>query len=392
MYFAIPLSSRASLQQLGSSLRFLDRCCLSMYVVISLAFVVPLPARAQYGNVHYGPNALASVTGGDYNTAIGINALAADENGSYNTACGAVALPLNVAGNFNTASGYGALYSNKGDSNTASGVYALFFNTTGYSNTASGELTLEFNETGYYNTGTGRAALFNNKSGYRNTATGANALATNVIGRYNTADGADALSNSTGSNNIALGYRAGLSLTTGNSNIDIGNTGVAGDQQKIRIGTKGTHNGTFIAGISGVPVTGTQVVVNSNGRLGVTGSSACFKKAVKPMDKASEGIHELKPVTFRYKEDIDPSGMPQFGLIAEEVEKVNPDLVVRDDEGKVTTVRYEAVNAMLLNEFLKEHRKVQDLEKQVAALTAGLQKVTARVEAANSVPRVVSNN
>ena len=180
-------------------------------------------------------------------------------------------------------------------------------------------------------------------------------------------------------------------LASGSDNIDIGNTGVAGDSGKIRIGTKGTHTGTFIAGISGVAVTG-MLVVNSSGKLGVTGSSARFKKAGKSMDTASEAIHQLQPVTFRYKEEIDPDGIPQFGLIAEDVEKVNPDLVVRDEDGKVITVRYDAVNAMLLNEFLKEHRKVQDLEKQVAALTAGLQKVTARVEAANPVPRVVSDN
>jgi trimeric autotransporter adhesin len=143
-----------------------------------------------------------------------------------------------------------------------------------------------------------------------------------------------------------VGAKAGYNLTIGSNNIVIGNAGVAAESGKIRIGTKGTHTAAFIAGISGVPVTGTQVVVNSNGRLGVTGSSARFKKAVKPMDNASEAIHELEPVTFRYKEDIDPSGIPQFGLIAEEVEKVNPDLVVRDDEGKAYTVRYEAVNAM----------------------------------------------
>jgi len=146
-------------------------------------------------------------------------------------------------------------------------------------------------------------------------------------------------------------------------------------------------------------VTGSQVVINSNGKLGVPASSARFKEAVKPMDKASEAILALKPVTFRYKQELDPEKIPQFGLIAEEVEKVNPDLVVRDEGGKVMTVRYEAVNAMLLNEFLKAHRKLQEQQttierqqKQIEALTAGLQKVTARVEAANPVPRVVSDN
>src|SRR4029077_12395846 len=117
--------------------------------------------------------------------------------------------------------------------------------------------------------------------------------------------------------------------------------------------------------ISGVVVTGSTVVVNSSGQLGVAPSSARFKEAIKPMDKAREAILALKPVTFRYKEEIDPDGIPQFGLVAEEVEKVNPDLVARDADGKVYTVRYDAVNAMLLNEFLKEHRQVQELKSIV---------------------------
>src|SRR5437899_4724336 len=188
---------------------------------------------------------------------------------------------------------------------------------------------------------------------------------------------------------------ADIILTTGSNNIDMDNAGVAGESGKIRIGKQGTQNSTFIAGISGVAVTGTTVVVSTNGKLGVATSSARFKEAIKPMDKASEAILALSPVTFRYKKDIDPDGIPQFGLVAEQVEKVNPDLVVRDEDGKVSTVRYEAVNAMLLNEFLKEHRKVEELQaivakqeatnsrqqKQIEALTARLQKVTARVEA-----------
>src|SRR5206468_4741406 len=158
-----------------------------------------------------------------------------------------------------------------------------------------------------------------------------------------------------------LGNGAGYNLTTGSNNIAIGAAGAAGEAGKIRIGTKGKHNGTLIAGIYGVAVTGSQVVISSTGKLGVATSSARYKKAIKPMDKASEAILALEPVTFHYKEEIDPEGVPQFGLIAEQVEKVNPDLVVRDENGKVNTVRYEAVNAMLLNEFLKEHRKVESL-------------------------------
>src|SRR5206468_3486160 len=160
-------------------------------------------------------------------------------------------------------------------------------------------------------------------------------------------------------------------------------------------GTKQTHRATFVAGISGATVpTGVAVIVDANGHLGTTTSSARFKDAIKPMDKASEAILALKPVTFHYKKDI----IPQFGLVAEEVEKVNADLVARDEEGKPYSVRYEAVNAMLLNEFLKEHHKVQDLkaavaqqQKQIEALTAGLERVSAQIELRKPVPQMANN-
>ena len=174
--------------------------------------------------------------------------------------------------------------------------------------------------------------------------------------------------NTTGSRNIALGSSAGVNVTTGDSNIDIGNPAVPGDAEAIRIGVQGTHTATFIAGISGRPVVGNTVVVNANGKLGTATSSERFKKDIKPMDKASEAILALKPVTFRYKAAIDQDGIPQFGLIAEQVEKVNPDLVTRDEHGKPYTVRYDAVNAMLLNEFLKEHKKVEDQQATIAGL------------------------
>jgi hypothetical protein len=192
----------------------------------------------------------------------------------------------------------------------------------------------------------------------------------------------------------------------GDNNIYIGTPGTAGDTGKIRIGTVGTHNAAFIAGISGSAITGTAVVVNSNGRLGVASSSQRFKDEIKPMDKASEAVLALRPVTFRYKWEIDPEGMPQFGLVAEEVEKVNPALVTRDAQGKVFTVRYDAVNAMLLNEFLKEHRTVEEQkatiaqlkqgfaeqQQQIEALTAGLQKVSAQIEMGQPAPQVVNDN
>jgi uncharacterized coiled-coil protein SlyX len=259
----------------------------------------------------------------------------------------------------------------------------------------------------------GSETLFSNTASY-NTATGFDALYSNTTGINNTANGFNALyANTTGKSNIALGFSAGSNLTAGSNNIDIGNVGVGGESNKIRIGKVGTQNGTFVAGIHVVTVaSAVGVVVDVNGHLGTVTSSARFKEAIKPMDKASEAILALEPVTFRYKHDIDPDGIPQFGLVAEQVEKVNPDLVVRDEEGKVNTVRYEAVNAMLLNEFLKEHRNVAEQrtkvaeqkstiaelkttvaqqQKQIEALTATVQQVTEKVELAKAAPQLVTN-
>ena len=190
-----------------------------------------------------------------------------------------------------------------------------------------------------------------------------------------------------------MGSNAGSFLTTGSNNIDIFHLGVAGEANTIRIGRQGTQTATFIAGISGATVpTGVAVIVDSTGHLGTATSSARFKDAIKPMDKSSEAILALRPVTFRYKHELDPKGIPQFGLVAEQVEKVNPDLVAHDNQGKPYTVRYEAVNAMLLNEFLKEHQTVKELKKQVAELTAGLQKISAQLEMSKAAPETVANN
>jgi hypothetical protein len=301
--------------------------------------------------------------------------------------------------NFNTAEGDFALFNlTSGRENTAIGFGALVINTTGSFNTANGVEALRNNTTGFNNTANGVDALRNNTTGFNNTANGLNALSGNSTGANNTAIGAFALANNTASSNIALGLNAGRSLTTGSNNIDIGNPGVAAESATIRIGVQGTHTRAFVAGISGSPGPGTSVVVNSFGRLGTVASSQRFKDDIKPMDKASEAILALKPVTFHYKKEVDPDGIPQFGLVAEEVEKVNPDLVARDEEGKVYTVRYEAVNAMLLNEFLKEHRKNEEQEatiarqqEQIEALTAGLQKVSAQIEASKPAPQVVNN-
>ncbi len=337
------------------------------------------------------------------------------------------ALYFNTTGYDNTASGLAALYSNStGADNTASGVNALYSNTTGSYNTAQGSAALATNTTGIQNTANGWGALNQNSTGNYNTAVGLQALLNNSTGNNNTATGLDALfSNTIGSNNIALGAGGGGNLTTGSNNVDIGNGGVAAEANTIRIGTSGTQTAAFIAGIRGVAITGAQPVgVNATGQLGIRASSARFKEAIKPMDTASEAILSLRPVSFRYKKELDPKGEQQFGLVAEEVAQVAPDLVARDDQGKPFTVRYDEVNAMLLNEFLKEHRKVeeqsQDIatqkttigrletamarqrkdfqattaqqEKEIKALVAGLQKVSNQLELTKPVARVVAND
>jgi hypothetical protein len=343
------------------------------------------------------------------NTFLGDDALVNNTTGTDNTANGALALHSNTTGFQNTATGVEALFSNTtGFQNTATGVDALFSNTIGSHNTAVGQGSLGANSDGHSNTATGAQALSGNRHGSFNTGVGLNALLTNENGSSNTAVGNAALFRNTGSNNIgigdsaglqltsgsnniALGNAAGIRLTAGDDNIYIGNFGKATESNTIRIGMRGSQTATFIAGISRATVpTGVAVIVDADGHLGTTTSSARYKEGIKPMDKTSEAILALNPVTFRYKHDLDPQGISQFGLVAEEVEKVNPDLVARDAQGKPYTVRYEAVNAMLLNEFLKEHKTVQEqgaiiarLEKQVEALTAGLQKVSAQLAAAS---------
>jgi Chaperone of endosialidase len=243
------------------------------------------------------------------------------------------------------------------------------------------------------NTAIGLTALRDNTDGGENTAVGVGALLRNETGAENTAVGNRALSGNKGRNNIALGWSAGSAIFTGSNNIDIGNGGGSADSETIRIGTDVIHSATYIAGIRGTTTrfaNAIPVVIDSAGQLGTASSSARFKKEIKPMDKVSEAILGLKPVTFQYK--TDNTSTPQFGLIAEEVEKVNPDLVVRDQNGEIYTVRYDAVNAMLLNEFLKARRQIDAQQKQIDALTAGLQKVNAQVEASKPAPQVVNNN
>ena len=301
--------------------------------------------------------------------------------------------------NGNTFLGDDALVNNTATDNTAIGADALNSNATGIDNTATGSQALQSNTTGNGNTAVGRSALLSNQSGINNTMLGMSAgLSTHGSG--NTGIGFLALlRNLEGSENIAIGDSAGANIRNGSNNIDIGNTGTFRDEHAIRIGTTGTHTRTFVAGIHGVTVAdGVAVMIDNTGQLGTVTSSARYKEAIKPMAGASEAILALKPVTFCYKHELDPAGIPQFGLVAEDVEKVNPDLVARDEQGKPYTVRYEAVNAMLLNEFLKEHRKVEELEanavrqqKQIEALTAGLQKVSTQLEL-RSAPQVANSN
>ena len=345
------------------------------------------------------------------NTFLGNDALL-NNLGGNNTAVGANTLFWNTAGSDNTAVGYNALINNNGINsnesvnNTAIGVVSLQNNTTGHDNTAAGVDALGLNTTGIYNTAVGAEAGFANSTGSQNTAIGYSA-SVGASGDNNVAVGTHASAGNNGSNNIALGPSAGVSLGSGSNNIDIGSPGAGNDAGKIRIGTRSVHRNTFIAGISGVTVpTGVSVLIDNTGHLGTATSSARFKDDIKPMDKTSEAILALKPVTFRYKQELDPEGIPQFGLVAEEVQKVNPNLVVRDEEGKPYSVRYEQVNAMLLNEFLKEHRKVEELEanaaqqqrnlaeqqKRIDALNAGLQKVSVQLELNKPRPQTVLNN
>jgi hypothetical protein len=383
---------------------FLIPLVLAAFALSPAAKAVDPPPDGGYpgNNTAEGDDALFSLTTGTENTALGFGALYSNTTGDSNTATGSLALLSNTTGVRNTANGFVALANNTtGERNTATGRGALANNTTGSFNTADGHNALFSNSTGIQNTATGSFALIFSTTGNDNTAIGYFALWNNTTGNSNTASGFNALrENTTGNSNIGLGNFAGSNLTTGDNNIDIGNVGVAGEANTIRIGTTGTHTATFIAGISGVNIGRGQVVeVDASGHLGTRGSSRRFKDQITPMDKASETILALKPVTFHYKRDIDPESTPQFGLVAEEVEKVNPDLVVRDKEGKPYSVRYDQVNAMLLNEFLKEHRKNEEQEatiarqqKQLEALTAGLQKVSAQIELSKPAPQTVLNN
>jgi hypothetical protein len=349
------------------------------------------------------PLARAAVVGPpqDANTADGFNALRSNTTGDNNTAMGAFAMQFNTEGFFDTAIGGFALNSNTtGVANTAVGVHALINNIDGSENVAVGLNALRDNTTGDDNTAVGRAALRSN-NGSENVAFGAAALFS-ATGDHNTAIGDGAADEITsGSGNVCVGGETGTGITVGNNIIAIGEfvSGVSSAFGEV-------DNSCYIGNIFGQsadPATITTVGIDADGKLGTVVSSRRFKKEIKPMDQISEAVLALKPVTFHYK--IDKKGTPQFGLVAEEVAEINPDLVVRDKNGEILTVRYEAVNAMLLNEFLKEHKKVQNLEATVAqqqkgmeVLTAQLkeqaaqiQKVNAQLEMSKPTPQVVNN-
>jgi hypothetical protein len=334
------------------------------------------------GNTAEGQAALLSLTSGGFNTAVGIFSLRTNTTNSFNTAIGAGALLANTADS-NTATGAGALLSNStGVDNTANGAFALSSNTTGSHNTAIGDQAL-FRNTGEANSAVGPFALFNNTIGFANVAVGFNALFANT-GSDNTAIGnATLFNNTTGSSNTALGVSAGFGVLTANNVICIG----------ANVGGADTSNTTWISGVYGATtISGTTapVIVSDGGQLGTAPSSERFKKDIATMERASEAILSLRPVTFHYK--TDAKGAPQFGLIAEEVAKVNPALVLPDKEGKPYTVRYDQVNAMLLNEFLKARRQIDAQQKQIDALTAGLQKVSAQLELNKARPQTVLND
>ena len=328
--------------------------------------VVPPPDGGYPGfNTAEGQNALFSRTTGVGNTAVGWFSLFSNTDGSFNTGLGAGTLLFNV-GNQSTGDG---------TQNTAIGTAALLNNTTGAANTATGVSALVNNTTGGGNTATGVRALLNNTTGSLNTAIGIGALSTNN-GDNNTAIGANALLNTIGNFNTAIGQNALFNNTTGGANIALGvsaGSGVVTASNVIAIGAAGADvsDSCFIGHIFGITSSGgTTVFIDGSGKLGTITSSRRFKEQIKSMEEASTALFELKPVIFRYNKDIDPAGTSQFGLVAEEVEKVNPDLVVRDKEGKPYSVRYDQVNAMLLNEFLKEHERVEEQQEQITVLSS----------------------
>ena len=311
----------------------------------------------------------------NFTTAEGCGALNSLTTGAANTALGWRSLFSTTDGGFNTGVGAGALVLNNGSSNTAVGAAALLLNSTGNFNTAVGTAALLDNTSSFDNTAIGYQALTQTTGG-ANTAVGRGALDQNVTGNFNTAIGKDAGGLATGSGNVYIGH--------------------------LIAGVAGENNHTYIRNIKDTSVNGggadIVTIDLTTGLLGHASSSRRYKEDIRPMDKTSEVIYQLQPVTFHYKKEIDRTQSPAFGLIAEEVAKADPNLIVRDSRGQPESVHYEMVNAMLLNEFLKEHQTVEELKATVAqqksqidALTAGLQKVSAQLETSKPASKVVAN-
>jgi hypothetical protein len=408
-------------------------------------------------NVAVGFQALHSDTTGTQNTATGYKALFLNTTGSKSTAYGSQALYNNDTGNNNVATGFNTLFSNttgnnntgngfrtlnfnNGDDNTATGFNALYNNRTGVENTATGSQALLHNFDASNNTANGFQALFSNTTGSPNTAVGHQALASNITGIGNVAVGDQALAvndnpdtfggstalgsialtvntsgfqntavgrralefSTDGSNNTAVGWRAGDNITTASGTVCIGSfTTGANDNDTTYIRNVGTTIQPFAAGVVDLVT-----VRLSDNRLGRNGSSQRYKEDIKPMDKASEALYQLKPVTYRYKKDIDPNQNLDYGLVAEDVAKVDPKLAIRDGNGKIESVRYMAIYNMMLNELIKEHRKVEELQTTVAQQQKGMevltaqfkeqalqiQKVSALLEVNKPTPKLVLSN
>jgi len=309
------------------------------------------------GNTAGGSGALLNVTTGTVNTGFGSSALFFNTTGNNNSACGANALEQNITGSRNTASGSGALASNTtANNNTASGTVALANNTTGGSNTASGTFALAQNTTGSFNTANGASALVDNTTGSKNTALGFNALGL-----------------STGNQNIAVGHAAGLALTSGNKNIYLGHPGLQSESKTMRLGNAQTR--AFITGVATATILGTPVEITAEGQLGIAPSSARYKRDIETMGSRSEGVLQLRPVTFAYRDD--KQAVTHFGLVAEEVATVYPDLVTRTTTGEVQTVRYQELIPMLVNELQRQHAAVERQERELAELRHTVERLRA---------------
>jgi len=350
------------------------------------------------------------------NTADGQGALSSLTTGLYNSAFGFLSVLSVSDANFDTGVGAGALLVDNGGTSTTVGAAALFSNTTGGDNNAVGAFALFTNDSGFFNNAVGHSALQSNVDGGQNNAMGDLALFSNTSGGTNTAVGDDALFSVTeGSSNTGLGDEAGNGITTGSNNTCIGagaGVGIVDGTDIIAIGTPAAGifanfgPTCFIGGINeptGDPGSTVAVLIDSNNNLGTSASTRRVKHDIKPMDKASEVILALKPVSFKYNYDV--KNTPCFGLVAEDVAEVDRDLVVLDKEGRPKTVRYDQVNAMLLNEFLKEHKKVEEQQASISQLkgemqtmvaqlkeqAAQIQKVSAQLEVNKPAPQVVAN-